>query len=178
MVRQRDGNRGDDASSPRGVRKDGKPYKDGNTRDDGSYLVGGCRPPPEHEFRKDDGRPRGRRPKGRKNLLTEWREELDALMPIIENGKRKKVSKRRALIKSKIKRGIDKSDRAAETALRYDELSEKRDPGIQADDREIIDAWFRGAREESDSDDADLTPGNPDDPNSDCPLAKEEGGDA
>lgn len=139
-----------------GMRKDGKPFKEGNTRGDGSYIVGGRRPPADHQFREDDGRQRGKRGKGRKNLLTEWREELDAKIPITENGKRKQVSKRRALIKSKIKRGIEKSDRAAETALRYDELSERRRPGLQADDREIIERWLAGILQESNSDDANL----------------------
>ena len=37
----------DDAGkSPRGYRKNGLPYQDGNTRDDGSYDVGKNRPPP------------------------------------------------------------------------------------------------------------------------------------
>lgn len=141
----------------RGIRKDGKPYKEGNTRGDGSYNVGDRRPPPEHRFAVDDGRGRGRRSKGRKNLLTEWREELDAKIPVTENGKRKKVTKRRALIKSKIKRGIEKSDRAAETALRYAELSERRDPGLQADDRDLIERWLAGILAEGNGDDAHLT---------------------
>lgn len=155
---------GKEAVPPRGGRrKDGKPYKNGNTRGDGSYTIGHGRPPPEHRFRENDGRQRGRRGKGRKNLLTEWREELDSKIPISENGKRKKVSKRRALIKSKIKRGIEKSDRAAETAFRYDELSERRDPGLQADDRDIIAAWLANIMQEGDSDDADLShEGDPD----------------
>ena len=151
--------RGADDQTPTsgaGRRKDGRPFKEGNTRGDGSYIVGGARPPEEHRFRKGDGRPRGRRGKGRKNFLTEWREELNSKIPITENGKRKKVSKRRALIKSKIKRGIEKSDRAAETAFRYDELSERRDPGLQADDREIIETWLAGILQEGNSDDADL----------------------
>lgn len=162
-----DGNEGDGSNTPRrGIRKDGKPYKEGNTRDDGSYAVGGYRPPDKHKYRKGDGRERGRRGKGRKNLLTEWREELDSKVFVSENGVRRKITKRRALIKSKIKRGIEKSDRAAETALRYDELSERRDPGLQADDLEIIEAWLRGARDSRDSDDTDTAVPSCSDPES------------
>jgi hypothetical protein len=154
---EKDNERGNNGQVPSvGIRKNGKPYKEGNTREDGSYVVGGKRPPTKSQYSKDDGRLRGTRGKGRKNLLTEWREELDAKIPINENGVRKRVSKRRALIKSKIKRGIEKSDRAAETALRYDELSERRDPGLQADDLEIIEAWFKGVLRDDNTDDADL----------------------
>lgn len=137
-----------------GRRQDGKPYKEGNTREDGSYKYGKNRPSPDHQFQVGDGRKRGVRTKNRKNLLTEWRDELDAKISVTEGGKTRKVTKRRALIKSKIDRGIKKSDRAAEVALRYAELSEKRDPGLQADDLEIIDAWLNGLQSEGDSDDA------------------------
>lgn len=138
----------------RGRRKDGRPYKEGNTRDDGSYRVGKNRPDPSHRFAENDGRKRGVRPKKSKNLLTEWREELDEKITLTEGGKTRKVTKRRALIKAKIDRGIKKSDRAAETALRYAEVSEKRDPGLQTDDLAIINAWLRDAQQSGDSDDA------------------------
>lgn len=100
-----------------GVRKDGKPYKKDNTREDGSYLHGKNRPPSAHRFRTDDGRQRGSRKKGTKNLLTEWREELDAKITLTEGGKTHKVSKRRGLIKSSIDRGMKKSDRAGAVSL-------------------------------------------------------------
>jgi hypothetical protein len=140
-----------------GVRKDGKPYKEGNIREDGSYKYGKYRPSPEHQFRSGDGRPRGTRAKGTKNLLTEWREELEERVTISEGGKTKKVSKRRALIKSQIDRGMKKSDRAAERALHYAELSEKREPGLQADDLEIIRLWLSCIQQTGDTDDADIS---------------------
>jgi hypothetical protein len=146
-----------DEEPPRepGRRKDGKPYKEGNTREDGSYIRGKNRIAEVHQFRTGDGRKRGRRGPGTKNLMTEWREELDAKITVTEGGKTKRITKRRALIKSKIDRGIKKSDRAAETALRYAEMSEKRDPGLQADDLAIIAAWLAGQQQPGDSDDAD-----------------------
>jgi hypothetical protein len=101
-----------------GRRKDGKSFKEGNTREDGSYAVGRNRTSESTKFAVGDGRTRGRRAKGTKNLMTEWREELSAKISITEGGKTRKVSKRRALIKAKIDRGIKKSDRANETALR------------------------------------------------------------
>ena len=44
------------------------------------------------------GNPKGR-PKGVKNFMTEIREELNARIPITENGKRKKITKRKAVAK-------------------------------------------------------------------------------
>jgi hypothetical protein len=159
-----------------GRRKDGKPFKPGNERADGGFEIGKNRTPKATRFAVGDGRPRGKRPKDRKNLLTEWREELDAKIPINEGGKVRKVSKRRGLIKSQIDRGLKKSDRAAETALRYAELSERRDPGLQEDDLEIIAAWLKAMQSDGDSDDADYAAlagpdGNPD-------TFREEGDDA
>ena len=73
----------------RGLRKDGQAFKEGNTRADGSFAVGKNRPPEQHRFRENDGRQRGRREKGKKNLLTEWREELDTKIEVTEGGKKR-----------------------------------------------------------------------------------------
>ncbi|MHA6724188.1 DUF5681 domain-containing protein [Sphingomonas sp. RS2018] len=146
----------DNENTPKpGFRKDGKPLKEGNTREDGSFFIGKNRPDPKTQFQKDDGRERGRRPKGTKNLLTEWREELAEKIVMTEGGKPKKVTKRRALIKTKIDRGLKRSDRANEEALRYAELCEKRDPGVQEDDLKIIEVWLAGVQQTRDSDDFD-----------------------
>ena len=76
-----------------GRRKDGKPYKDGNTRDDGSYAVGKNRTPVQTRFGVGDGRKRGRRDKGVKNADTEFERELKRKMTIRESGVERKVSK-------------------------------------------------------------------------------------
>lgn len=144
-----------------GRRKDGMPYKAGNTREDGSFSVGKGRTPEETRFKKGDGRRRGTRGKGTKNLVTEWREELEAKIEITEGGEKRKVTKRRALIKSQIARGMSKSDRAAETVLKYAELSERREPGLQEDDHAIIEAWLCAMSAEPEgsiSDDLDVPP--------------------
>jgi hypothetical protein len=148
----------EDGPTPHGTRKDGKPYKEGNTREDGSYAVGKDRTPVVTRFAEGDGRRRGKRAKGTRNLMTEWREELNQKITINEGGKSLKVSKRRALIKSKVSRGLGKSDRANEEALRYAELSEKRDPGLQTDDLELIEAWLSGLDRTGDSDDLSQAP--------------------
>jgi len=98
--------------------------------------------------------------------MTEWREELDQKITINEGGKARKVTKRRALIKSKVSRGLGKSDRANEEALRYAELSEKREPGLQADDLALIEAWLAGIDRRDDSDDLDQDRGDVETPDS------------
>lgn len=54
------------------------PYKSGNTNEDGSYKVGKNKPPEHGMFRAGDGRPRGRRKKGTKNLATDLAKSLTA----------------------------------------------------------------------------------------------------
>lgn len=85
----------DDAPSPRspGRRKDGQPYKDGNTGEDGSYLVGRNRTPVHSRFQIGDGRTRGRRAKGVPNADTEFERELNRKIVLREDGKERKVSK-------------------------------------------------------------------------------------
>jgi hypothetical protein len=79
-------------------RKETGSYKEGNTGPDGDYLVGRNRPPTDTRFAHDDGRKRGRRPKGQKNFDTEFLEEAARMVEITENGKRRKVSKLRTSI--------------------------------------------------------------------------------
>lgn len=76
-----------------GRRKDGQPYKDGNTGEDGSYLVGRNRTPAHTRFQSGDGRTRGRRPKGVRNADTEFERELKRKIVVREDGKERKVSK-------------------------------------------------------------------------------------
>jgi hypothetical protein len=52
------------------------PFKPGNIDAAGDYVVGKRRPPDSSKFRAGDGRQRGRRPKGTRNLKTDFGEEL------------------------------------------------------------------------------------------------------
>lgn len=74
------------------------PYGPGNTGPDGDYIVGKGRPPESGKFRKGDGRRRGRRPKGTPNLATDFREQLDGLVPVTLAGVTKKVTRQQALV--------------------------------------------------------------------------------
>ena len=76
-----------------GRRKDGKPYRSGNTGPDGRYLVGRNKPPSAGKFRKGDGRPRGRRKKGTENHDTFFEKELSRKITVREDGNERRVTK-------------------------------------------------------------------------------------
>lgn len=131
-----------------GRRKDGKPFKDGNTREDGSYKVGRNRTPERTRFAVGDGRKRGRRDRGVKNADTEFERELKRKMTIRENGKERKVSKSHGVDLRLLDNALSKGDnraielidqrrrriaQAAEDNRRYHTLS----------DQEILDAYLR-----------------------------------
>ncbi len=62
--------------------------------------TGYCQPPKHSQFKPgQSGNPAGR-PKGCRNLKTELLEELNELIVITENQEKKRVTKRRAIIKS------------------------------------------------------------------------------
>ena len=78
--------------------------------------VGYGKPPKATRFKKgQSGNPKGRS-KGAKNFSTELEEELQETIPIRENGRLKKVSKQRAMLKSLSSLAVQGNVRAA-TAL-------------------------------------------------------------
>ncbi len=79
----------------------------------GDNGVGYRRPPTQHRFAKGTSGNLKGRPKGAKNLKTDLLEELREQMRVRENGKDRRVSKQRALIKSQVARAINGNDRAA-----------------------------------------------------------------
>lgn len=101
---------------------------------------GYCKPPTHTQFRPgQSGNPNGR-PKGRKNFRTELAEELQELVQITEGGRKREVSKQRALIKSafaKAAAGNDRMliaifDKLVATDLRTETVDDTIDPGDQA----------------------------------------------
>ena len=138
---------------PRGYRKDGKPYKDGNTLEDGSYGVGRNRPPPEGQFRKDDGRSRGRRRKGVRNHDTEFNEELNRKIRIREDGRERLVSKGLAVDLRLIDNAAIKGQNRAielvdERRRRITEKAEANALYQNQGDREIMRAYLEERQEQ------------------------------
>jgi hypothetical protein len=81
------------------------------------YDVGYKKPPKHTQFKPgQSGHPKGRT-KGAKNLKTELMEELHEMIPIKEDGKAKKVSKQRAMLKALTAKALHGDTRAANTIL-------------------------------------------------------------
>jgi len=80
------------------------------------YEIGYGKPPPQARFRKGrSGNPRGR-PKGTRNLKSDLQEELSERIPIRDQGRSRRISKQRALIKSLFARALQ-GNAAATTQL-------------------------------------------------------------
>ena len=85
-----------------------------NKRD---YDVGYRKPPRHSRFKKgQSGNPRGR-PSGSKNLSTLLSEALDEPVIVAENGKRRKISKRQAVITQLVNQSAKGDWRAAKILL-------------------------------------------------------------
>lgn len=133
----------DDTNAPKGPGKRGKPHKPGNTDANGNYIVGKGRTPKATWFVTGDGRKRGRRPKGTPNESTILDQELNSLVPMMENGKKIRVTK----LHSIHKRQLDNCARGQNSALalfyntilpRYEAAKNAGTAGLPADDLAII----------------------------------------
>jgi hypothetical protein len=128
------------------------------------YDVGYGKPPKTTRFQKgQSGNPKGR-PKGSKNLSTLLEEELEQPVLITENGRRKKITKRRASMKQLVNRAASGEHRALQILINYLHDHEKQaassapDLLIDEADQEIINGIFerfnntKRASEEKDDD--------------------------
>ena len=80
--------------------------------------VGFKKPPRKTRFKRGkSGNPNGR-PRGSKNFETVLGAELDCQVPVLENGKRKKVSKRQAIAKQLVNKAAGGDLKAAQTVLK------------------------------------------------------------
>lgn len=108
------------------------------------YKVGYGKPPKRNQFKKgQSGNPKGRR-KGAQNVKTVLRNELSEKVVIMENGKKKTVTKLEAVVKSVTARGAQGDAGAAIKLINLfqgvvgEEGENVDDTGIAASDAEIL----------------------------------------
>jgi len=108
-----------------------------------SYKVGYGRPPKATQFKPGrSGNPRGR-PKGSRNLATDLSAELGELITVREDGRSRRISKQRALIKSLMARALQGDVRATAAVLALyarviTDPADDADNDIQADELQIL----------------------------------------
>ena len=90
---------------------------DDPSKPDDDYKVGYCHPPLETRFRPGtSGNPRGR-PKGARNLATVVASTLAERVVVTENGRRKRITKREAMVKQLVNRAVSGDARAMRLLL-------------------------------------------------------------
>lgn len=126
-----------------GRRKDGKPFKEGNTLPDGSYKVGKGRTPESSRFATGDGRKRGKRSKGSRNFEKDWEEELSKPVRVVRNGKTIKVSAHHAQVMKTLELASKGKERSQELVFRQAErLGERTRQASSRSDDELIADWL------------------------------------
>jgi type II secretory pathway predicted ATPase ExeA len=99
-----------------------------------SYDVGYRKPPRTTQFKKGrSGNPTGRR-KGTLNLATDLADELSERITVREDGKPRRISKQRALVKSLLAKALQGDIRAA-TALLALSVRETGEALVRPDDK-------------------------------------------
>lgn len=84
---------------------------------DRPFEVGYGKPPKHTQFAKGkSGNPKGRG-KGVRNFATEIRDELNSRIPVTENGKRKKITKRKAVAKQLVNKAASGDPKAIPVLL-------------------------------------------------------------
>jgi hypothetical protein len=99
----------------------------------GEYEVGFGKPPLRSRFKPgQSGNPKGR-PLGSKNLATLLDEELNARVPITENGKRKNVTMRKAISKQTVRKAAAGEERFIKLVFELDERRSVREASAPSD---------------------------------------------
>jgi hypothetical protein len=81
------------------------------------YVVGYTKPPLQTRFQKGrSGNPTGR-PRGKKNMSTLLSAALDASIIVVENGRRKKITKREAIVTQLVNKSASADLKATQIVL-------------------------------------------------------------
>jgi hypothetical protein len=122
------------------------------TEKDPDYKVGYGRPPESSRFGKgQSGNPKGR-PKGSKNLSTLLDDALNESVVVSEHGKRKRITKRQAMLKQLVNKAASGNHRAIQLLLSEMRLVEGREqdstasPLFDEADREVIRQLYQRFR--------------------------------
>ena len=108
-----------------------------------TYKVGYGKPPKARQFKRGkSGNPKGR-PKGSLNLATDLTAELGEHITVREDGRPRKVSKQRALIKSLMAKALQGDVRAMASLLALyarviTELPDDDNQPIEADELQVL----------------------------------------
>jgi len=90
-----------------------------NVDQQGRYIVGKNRPPESGKFKAGDGRKRGRRKQGTRNLATDLRDELDSTLTVTMGGEQKRMSRQRAIVTRLADNACRGQNAAIDLVLRY-----------------------------------------------------------
>ena len=86
-------------------------------KDDDNYEVGFGKPPRQTQFKKgQSGNPKGR-PRGAKNMATLFTQALKERVTVIENGRRRSISKQEALVKHLVNKALSGDRRLLQLLL-------------------------------------------------------------
>lgn len=89
------------------------------------YTVGFGKPPTASRFKKGvSGNPKGR-PRGKRNAATELARALNQKIPVVENGRRRMITKREAMITQMVNQSVRGEPRARKQVLDLIALTEQ-----------------------------------------------------
>ena len=115
------------------------------TENDSTYEVGYGKPPQRTQFKKGESGNLKGRPKGVKNLASLFEKELNERLLVSENGRRRTISKREAMVKHLVNKAVSGDKRLMQLLLEEIRLIESRtsSPGSDSQifdeaDRQVI----------------------------------------
>jgi hypothetical protein len=137
-------------------RKDGRPFAEGNVREDGDYRVGKGRTPEHTRFAANDGRRRGKRPKGSRNFDKDWEEELSRKVSITRDGRELRVSAHHAQVMTTMSLAAKGRERSQELVFRKASEVAERKRSVQSRSDDALIAEWMAQQQSAASDEAEV----------------------